>query len=71
MLAAIIEWIDEPNTVVAIDGSLYKHHPKIDRLLREHITLLSDRPRQFDLILAEDGSGKGAGLVASIAQHLD
>ena len=70
MIASVIDWINEENTVVAIDGSLYKHHPKIDKLMRENIFLLTNGKKKFDLILAEDGSGKGAGLVASIAQHL-
>jgi hexokinase len=70
VLAAILDWIDERDTVIAIDGSLYKYHPNIDGYMRPCIRSLLKDDKKFDLILAEDGSGKGAGLVASIAQHL-
>lgn len=70
MISAVLDWIDQKDVVVAIDGSLYKHHPKIDSYMRSCIRSLLKDNKQFDLILAEDGSGKGAGLVASIAQHL-
>ncbi|XP_015782952.1 hexokinase-1 [Tetranychus urticae] len=64
LISTLIERIDRPVTKVAIDGSLYKHHPKIKRLLTDFIGQLAPG-RQFDHYLAEDGSGKGAGLVVA------
>lgn len=49
---------------IAIDGSLYRKHPKLKRLLTDFISALAPG-RKFDHFLAEDGSGKGAGLVVA------
>ncbi|CAG2114839.1 unnamed protein product [Medioppia subpectinata] len=69
VLAALIDRCDRPRVTVAIDGSLYKHHPKFHRLMTDFTRELLDTDKTFKLILAEDGSGKGAGLVAAIAQR--
>lgn len=59
LFAAIIDWLNEPNTVIAIDGSLYKNHPLLKKLLRDYTFELTNREKMFDIILAHDGSGKG------------
>ncbi|KAH9381468.1 hypothetical protein HPB48_008057 [Haemaphysalis longicornis] len=61
--------MEKPRVTIAIDGSLYKHHPKFHRLMTDYITVLAPN-RPFKLMLAEDGSGKGAGLVAAVAERL-
>ncbi|XP_054158959.1 hexokinase-2-like [Oppia nitens] len=78
MLAAILSNLiqridDRPVVTIAIDGSVYKYHPKFHTLITDFIGQLlpDDCPKRFKLILAEDGSGKGAGLVAAIAQRLN
>ncbi len=68
-MAALVERIDKPNVTIAIDGSVYKYHPKFHTLMTDFIKELMPN-RKFKLILAEDGSGKGAGLVAAIAQKI-
>ncbi|OXA41712.1 hexokinase-1 [Folsomia candida] len=69
-LASLLDRMDKPGLVtIAIDGSLYKHHPRLDALLKKYIAKFAPN-RQFCLMLAEDGSGKGAGLTAAIAQRL-
>lgn len=79
---------------IAIDGSVYKHHPRLKSWLEGLIAqyapgrkvcarlklyatymytdfyLSIHFVRQFKLMLAEDGSGKGAGLAAAIAARL-
>lgn len=59
LFAAIIDWLNEPNTVIAIDGSLYKNHTLLKKLLRDYTAELTGRKKMFDIILAHDGSGKG------------
>lgn len=68
IMATLIERIDRPNVTIAIDGAVYKYHPKFHQLMTDFIGELVPG-KKFKLILAEDGSGKGAGLVAAIAQR--
>ncbi|XP_037560717.1 hexokinase-2 [Dermacentor silvarum] len=69
-LAELLERVDKPTPVtIAVDGSLYKYHPRLRGHLEELITtLVPERP--FKLMLAENGSGKGAGLVAAVVERL-
>lgn len=71
ILSNLIIRIDRPFVTIAIDGSVYKHHPKFHQLITDFIEQLVPENRKFKLILAEDGSGKGAALVAAIAQRLE
>ncbi|XP_020293127.1 hexokinase-1-like [Pseudomyrmex gracilis] len=68
-VASLLDRIDKEQVTVAVDGSLYKHHPRLENWMKRYISLLSPN-RKFKLIHAEDGSGKGAALVSAIAQRL-
>ncbi|XP_043495620.1 hexokinase-2-like [Polistes fuscatus] len=68
-LAALLERIDKKDVTIAIDGSLYKHHPRLEGWMNQYIALLVPS-RKFKLIHVEDGSGKGAALVSAIAQRI-
>lgn len=68
-LSSLLERMNKPDVTIAIDGSLYKHHPKYHPLMIEFIEKMAPG-KKFKLILVEDGSGKGAGLVAAIAVRL-
>jgi len=69
-LSMILERMNRPNSVtIAVDGSLYKLHPRLATLINKYIQEYSPG-RKFNLLLAEDGSGKGAGLTAAIALKL-
>ncbi|XP_021920962.1 hexokinase-1-like [Zootermopsis nevadensis] len=67
--ATLLERLDCPDTTIAVDGSLYKYHPRLKSWMNKYIRLLAPG-KKFRLLLAEDGSGKGAGLVAAIALRL-
>ncbi|CAH1787487.1 unnamed protein product [Owenia fusiformis] len=67
--AVLLNHISKPEVTVAIDGSLYKYHPKLHDLLMGVISKLSPSTK-CKLILAEDGSGRGAGFVAAVATRL-
>ncbi|XP_022184109.1 hexokinase-1 [Nilaparvata lugens] len=68
-LAAILQHMDRPDSTIAVDGSLYKYHPRFQKWMDHFIRLLAPQ-YAFRLMLAEDGSGKGAGLTAAIAMKL-
>lgn len=54
-------------TQVGIDGSVYRFHPKFHSLMMERIREFVKPEISFDLMLSEDGSGRGAALVAAVA----
>uniref|UniRef100_A0A336LKM4 Phosphotransferase n=1 Tax=Culicoides sonorensis TaxID=179676 RepID=A0A336LKM4_CULSO len=66
--AKLLNRMQDDDITIAVDGSLYKHHPRFKTLMQKYIEGLTHK--KFNLMLAEDGSGKGAGLVAAIAQRL-
>ncbi|TMW53113.1 hypothetical protein DOY81_001841 [Sarcophaga bullata] len=61
-LACLIDRIGDPYVVVGIDGSVYRLHPHYHNLLTAKIKELARPECKFDLMLSEDGSGRGAAL---------
>ncbi|XP_067128625.1 hexokinase-4-like [Centruroides vittatus] len=68
-LSSLIERMDKPKVTIAVDGSLYKYHPRYGPSMVEFITKMAPG-KKFEFILVEDGSGKGAGLVAAVAMRV-
>ncbi|XP_063989487.1 hexokinase type 2 isoform X2 [Diachasmimorpha longicaudata] len=64
-IACLLVKIGEDNVTVGIDGSVYRFHPHFHDLMTEKISQL--QTYKFDLMLSEDGSGRGAALVAAVA----
>lgn len=69
-MAVFLNRIKEPEVTIAVDGSLYQHHPRLHDLMMKKIAQFAPNYK-CKMILAEDGSGKGAGLVAAVAVRLD
>lgn len=65
--AAVLNKIGEDNVTVGVDGSVYRFHPHFHDLMTEKIGQLQNHT--FDLMLSEDGSGRGAALVAAVASQ--
>ena len=59
----------ESLTCLLTAGSLYKLHPTLATRLSHHTSKLTQSP--FSYKLADDGSGRGAGLVAAIASRIN
>ncbi|XP_018316393.1 hexokinase type 2 isoform X3 [Mycetomoellerius zeteki] len=66
-IAALLNKIEENNVTVGIDGSVYRFHPHFHDLMTAKISELQNY--KFDLMLSEDGSGRGAALVAAVASQ--
>ncbi|KAI4458723.1 hexokinase [Holotrichia oblita] len=66
-LCTLLNKMDEPHVTVGIDGSVYRFHPHFHNLMMEKISHLINPHLKFDLMLSEDGSGRGAALVAACA----
>lgn len=65
----LLERMQRDHCTIAIDGSLFKNHPRFRPLMEKLISEFAPG-RPFDLCLALDGSGKGSALAASIAERL-
>ena len=62
----------EGDCAIAVTGSLYKHHPRLKMALEKYIgKIVKNKNIKFYTFLTDDGSGKGAGLVAAIADRLN
>lgn len=66
-IATLLNKMNEPHVTVGIDGSVYRYHPHFHNLMMEKISELVKPNITFDLMLSEDGSGRGAALVAAVA----
>lgn len=66
-VATIINRIKRPQVTVGVDGSVYRFHPHFHSLMEKKITELIRPECKFELMLSEDGSGRGAALVAAVA----
>lgn len=54
---------------VGVDGSVYRFHPRFHDLMYSKIRELTHDHISFELMLSEDGSGRGAALVAAVASR--
>ena len=69
VVASLLNRIERDFTVIAVTGSLYNLHPTLGSRLEYHTAQLTKH--KFSYKLCDDGSGKGAGLVAVIANRLE
>lgn len=64
-IACLLNRIQEDRAVVAVDGSVYKFHPHYRNIISATIEKLIDTGLDFEVILSEGGSGKGAAIVSA------
>jgi len=68
-LVAIVMKINKPLCTIAVDGSVFKLHPQFKTYMQETIKDLMPESN-IKLMLSEDGSGKGAALIAAVAARI-
>ncbi|XP_030375921.1 hexokinase type 2-like [Scaptodrosophila lebanonensis] len=68
-LVCLINRMGVNDLSVGIDGSVYRFHPKYHNLLTEYMNKLLKSAVKFELVLSEDGSGRGAALIAAVASQ--
>lgn len=66
-LAVLILKMGDPDITIGVDGSVYRFHPKFHDLMVEKIRELIPPSYHFKFVLSEDGSGRGAAVVAAVA----
>lgn len=64
-MVVLLNHINLPEVTIAIDGSLYEHHPKYHGHMMELVTKWVPKTKT-KMILVKDGSGQGGALVAAI-----
>ena len=57
-------------SAIAVTGSLYQKHPTIKESLEKYTKKWTNNRSKIYTFLSEDGSGKGAALVAAIAAKI-
>lgn len=70
-ITALLKKMDYRDVVIAIDGSLFRYHPHFKNVMQSRISQLMGIDYKFDLMLSEDGSGRGAALVAAVLKRGD
>ncbi|XP_045623070.1 hexokinase type 2 isoform X2 [Procambarus clarkii] len=68
-VSVLLNRINDESVTVGVDGSVYRFHPHFHNLMVEQISQLIKPGIKFDLMLSEDGSGRGAALVAAVASR--
>ena len=66
-VASLINKISQRRITVGMDGSVYKFHPYFSHRMQRIVQRLVCDCIQFDVVLSEDGSGRGAALAAAVA----
>jgi hexokinase len=64
-LAVILNKMNKSDVTIGVDGSVYRYHPFYHKLLVNKVNELVNPGIKFDIMLSEDGSGKGAAVLAS------
>ncbi|XP_065219169.1 hexokinase type 2 isoform X1 [Planococcus citri] len=67
--ATLINKMDFNSVTIGVDGSVYRFHPQFHHLMVEKISQMIRPKVKFDIMLSEDGSGRGAALVAAVASR--
>lgn len=69
-LSVLLNHINESNSTIAVDGSLYRFHPKFKKNMMKAMKILVNPQLTYKMVLSTDGSGKGASLVAAVADKM-
>lgn len=68
-IACCLNRLNVKKAIVGVDGSTYKFNPMFNKWTTDKARELVDESIEFQILLAGDGSGKGAALVAAIAER--
>ena len=67
-ITALLKKMKVKDVTIAVDGSLFRFHPHFHNVLKSRVAQLMGVDYNFQMILSEDGSGRGAALVAAVLQ---
>jgi len=62
---ALLKKMNRKDVTIAVDGSLFRYHPHFANVMQSRINQLMGTDFKVKLMLSDDGSGRGAALVAA------
>lgn len=65
-LAVILKRMNKSDVTIAVDGSLFRYHPRLQIIMENTLKNLINPLNKFQIVLSTDGSGKGAAVVAAV-----
>ena len=68
-IVAVVRKTGHDDATVAIDGSVFEKYPHFQADMENAIEEMCGSSKRLRLVHAEDGSGKGAALIAAIASQ--
>ncbi|XP_063221189.1 hexokinase type 2-like [Bacillus rossius redtenbacheri] len=66
-ISTIINKMGFKDVTVGVDGSVYRYHPHYHDYMMSVMTKMIDKGTKFEMVLSNDGSGRGAAIVAAVA----
>lgn len=66
-VACLLNKMARAHTVVGVDGSMFRYHPHFRSIMAKKTKELTHPQFRFQLMFSEDGSGRGAAIVAAVA----
>ncbi|KAI1726217.1 hexokinase domain-containing protein [Ditylenchus destructor] len=70
-ISALLRHLGRPCVKVGVGGALIQFHPTYHALLEAQLNSLAPLNIQWELVSADEGSAKGAALIAAVAAKLD
>ncbi|CEF60199.1 Hexokinase family and Hexokinase, N-terminal domain and Hexokinase, C-terminal domain-containing protein [Strongyloides ratti] len=67
---ALLRHLDVKNIKIGVGGALIQFHPTYDKLLEKKLRDLVDPSVNWQLVPAEEGSARGAALIAAVTEKL-
>lgn len=68
-IATLILKMGFDEITIGVDGSVYRYHPTFKDMMTQKVKELIPSHYKFQFVLSEDGSGRGAALVAAVASR--
>lgn len=66
----MLRHLDVKNIKIGVGGALIQFHPTYDKLLEKKLRDLVDPSVNWQLVPAEEGSARGAALIAAVTEKL-
>lgn len=69
-IAALLRHINQSDIKVGVGGALIQFHPTYHSLLEKKLCDLAPKNIKWELVAADEGSAKGAAMIAAVAEKL-